>query len=223
MSRSKLVGVCLAGALSFAALASTAAQAAGPEWRQHGLPLLKTVAFSFKGGLGKIVLGAKELTWTGVTGSGTIEAPNKVSKATIVFTGSKVGTCSVKSPGKGGGEVATQLLSGPLGYIKSATKEVGIIYAGSTEFFLEIEASACNKAILLTGSVLGSLAPVNSETTKLIASFPLFSGKDRYTAFEGEGTQHILRYKESGGPEGEAPFECNEEELAASEAVEAKG
>lgn len=223
MSRNKLVGVCLAGVMSIAALTAAAAQAAGPEWRQHGVPLLKPVGFNFKGGFGQIILGAKKLTWTGVAGSGTIEAPNKVSKATIVFTGSKVGTCSVKSPGRGAGEVATQLLSGPLGYIKSATKEVGLLYAGGTEFFLEVEPSTCNSAILLTGSVLGALTPVNVETTKLIASFPLSGGKDTYVSFEGEATEHKLRYHESGGPEGEAPFECKEEELATSEAVEAKG
>jgi hypothetical protein len=216
-------GLCCVVALLAAAGASTAAQAAGPEFRQHGVPLLKTVGFSFKGGFGQFLLGASKLTWSGVSGGGTIEAPNKIVGAEIVFTGSKIGTCSVHTPGAGAGQVVVKSLKGQLGYLAMATKNVGVLFSKTTEPFTEVEATACNKAIVLTGSAIGKLTPVNSETTKLFASFLVAGGKDAFTKFEGEGTEHVLHYEESGGAKGEAAFECENEELAANEAVEVKG
>jgi hypothetical protein len=223
MLRSRVLGLSVAATLAVSAVASNAAQAVAPEWRQNGLSLTKLVAFNFKGAFGKIIIGASELTWTGVSGSGTIEAPNKVTLAKLIFTGSKIGTCSVNSLGAKPGELITSELKGQLGYLKEATKQVGILFAGATELFLEVPESACIPLkITFTGSVIGSITPVNFETTKLIASFNLVGGVNEFTKFEGEAEEHVLRYHE-GATEGLAPFECKEEELATAELVEIKG
>jgi hypothetical protein len=224
MSSYRVLGLCLAAALLLVGATASNAQAAAPEFRQHGLLLAKTVGFTFKGGFGQTSLGTKKWSWSGVSGGGTIEGPNKIVNAEIVFTGSKIGACTVHSPGAPAGSVVVTLVEGRIGYLEEATKNVGLLLSKTAAVFTEIaEAAGCNKAITLTGNAIGKITPVNSETTKLFASFLVAGGKDQFTKFEGEGEEHVLHYKEAGGPEGESTFECENEELVANEAVEVKG
>ncbi len=199
-------------------LLSTAAQATlpAPEFLRSHKPITSTT-FTDSSGFGQIEVGSTTLTWSGATAKGVLESPDKVAKVVLTFTGDKIGSCEVNSPGAGKGEVVTRELRGVLGYIAEAGPVVGVLFepaSGST--FLEVEKSKCSPALEVTGSIIGKVAPINEETTRLKATFGISSKKQEVTKFEGELTEHQLNIGELDGA-----FECKEG-ITTAEKVEIK-
>jgi hypothetical protein len=218
MRKIKAVGLCITAVLAIGCLvASATAEAALPEFLSAG-KAIKPISFTIKGGAGRIVIGTTVLKWTGASGSGVLEAPNKIAKFFLKFSGDKIGTCSVKSPGAGAGEVNTKELKGTLGYIKKSTPVVGLLLeATSGGIFVEVEKSTCNTFLKGSGGTIGKDEPINSETKSFKAAFNISGEKQEFVKFEGELTEHLLQFGEKGGSNG--LFECLEG-LETSEPVE---
>lgn len=214
IERTTLAGALIAAILGLLAGAATAALPA-PVFLASKKSITK-ISISDKSGFGQIGIGSTLLSWTGASAKGLLEAPDKVSSATLLFTGDRIGTCEVNSPGAKKGEVVTEQLHGLLGYINESTPVVGVLFEPVTPpTFIEVEKNGCNATKeVIDGSIIGKVSPINSETTAFTFAFGAPSKKQEVTKFEGEATEHRLSIGEVFGF-----FECDES-LTAAEKVE---
>jgi hypothetical protein len=207
----------LCSALSICCLALTGVAQALPEFLAGGKPIT-TIKFTTKAGSGAIRTSGGNLTWTGASAKGSFEAPNKIAKVVLTFTGDKLGGCEVNSPGAKKGEVISKELKGSIGYINKAIPTVGALFEPATgTTFGEIEKSTCLPSPpTVTGSVIGKISPLNVETTSGEIAFGMVEKKQEVKKFEGELIEHQLSIGELPGV-----FECKEA-LTAIEKIEIK-
>jgi hypothetical protein len=218
MRKTTIVGLCAAAVLGICAVTSAPALALPePELLHKGVAITK-VPLTVKSGFGKIETSLITLTWQAATAEGELEKPNKLAKFVLRFTGDKIGSCEVNSPGAKKGEVVTKELHGVFKYVNETGPVVGVLVQPSTGNFGEIETSLCASAFELTGSVIGSVGPINHETTGFEAIFGIVGKKQQYKKFVGEATEHFLKVGEVGL---EGAFECTEG-ITTNEAVELK-
>jgi hypothetical protein len=198
-------------AVGCVALSSTAqATLPAPEWQVKGGKLTKNIPFIVKGGFGKLEVGKIVLTWTGATGEGELEAPGKIAKLFLKFTGSSIGGCQVKSPGaKEAGVVNTKQLKGVLGYVNETEPTVGVLIEaveGASGTVLEVEKSACDPVLtVITGGTIGKYSPIDKLTEVSEAAFLIAK---QILKFEGEATEHLLEL--NGSSSTTVLFECIE-------------
>ncbi len=203
MRKIKISAGCVAVALAVGCMvAVAAAQAAlpAPEWLVKGNKLTKGIPFTIKGGAGSFKVGSIVLTWTGATGGGELQAPNKIGTFFLKFSGDKIGSCEVHSPGAKAGEVNTKQLKGQLGYINEKEPSVGLLIEsaeGSAGTFVEVEKSSCDPSpLVLSGGSIGKYSPIDTPTGLFEATF---SASNKIVKFEGEATEHILHLNGSSG------------------------
>jgi len=212
MKRLRMMGLGLAGALLASAVVATSAWAAAPEIGRcvahAGGKYTNNVCT--KAATGKIKgtfewePGAIKKKFTGVGGVGTLEtikankvscktevssgeftSPKTVGNIAVTFTGCESAGYKCVSPGKGEGELVTNLLSGTLVWEKFGTKTTGEKYGTkvaidlvpqSTELFIEFQCGPAN--VKVTGSVLTNL-PVNKAESKVEMKFTAKKGKQK--------------------------------------------
>lgn len=222
MLRIRTIGVHLAVvAASVAAVSS--AEAALPEWQKKGEALKEALPFTITGGPGSFenAAGTTKVTWTSVSGKGTIEGTKQIIKLSIIFWGSKAkeGTekeCEVKSPKAKEGEIVTKELKGLIGYLNKEEKKVGALFEPVTGTAVaEVEGKCLKAKLLVLGSVVGKVtSALNKEVGSVQLSFAAGGKKQEFVKLEGEGKEHTLLFGEPG--EG-ALFECKEENLHLNE------
>jgi hypothetical protein len=187
---------CLMAAAAFGALGASASSAALPEF-VGALPL----AFNstLKATTLETVAGPK-ITCAGGVDAGQVTGA-KALTVRITFTGCILNGISCRS-GSTAGVIETPALTGTLGYIKAATKDVGLDLsqpAGAP--FMDFTCGE-DLTLVVEGSVIGTIKPVNKNlappkhfTVKLTEK----KGKQKPTKLEG-GPVDVLSTSFAGGP-----------------------
>ena len=135
---------------------------------------------------------------SGGSASGAVTGEQRVT-LTLTLSGCKLHgfPCSNTSTA---GTIVTSALTGVLGYLVQATKQVGLDLkpAGATV----VEFLCGNVTVLVQGSVVGRISPVNT-TVRPPATFKLVfaqtAGKEKFGELEG-GPPDVLSSSFGGGP-----------------------
>ncbi len=142
-------------------------------------------AFSGTGGPGNLdVVGLGEITCTASSLSGTLTSPTTGAGIKVKFTGCEVDGEKCKSSGAATGEIVTNALDGEVGYIDAAKTEVGIDSKGESSPY-EAEFSCGIEDLVVKGSVIGLVSPVNTLTTTGEFTFERLGTTQLITKFEG--------------------------------------
>jgi hypothetical protein len=193
----------LVGAVALAAIASASASAALPEFQQGGKTLEKTVKITeATGGFGKLEsVAGITLSCTSKSLTGETHGANEVTDVVIKLSGCSVHgiqSHACTSTGAKSGEIVTTQLSGKLGYISKASKNVGLLLQPSKgELIAECRYGSGEgkeaEFFKLKGSIIGAITPANEEITKFSVHFEKTAGgKQVVTHFEGEEATHTL-------------------------------
>jgi hypothetical protein len=175
----------LVATLALGAVGVTSASAALPEFNNR---TSSTEKFS---GPGEVTLeygGGNMYGCTSATASGEIE-PGKtktIKNVVIAFKRCTGGFCN--SP-----ETTTKPLTGTLGYLDTATKEVGLLLKPSSGSVVECTAALTKGSII--GSVILKVSPIGKETPFLVLSAQQSKGHQQFTHFEGESETHNLEFE----------------------------
>ncbi len=177
----------------------------------------KGKAFKGKGGSATLHTPAVggEVTCKSFKDEGHVATPTTENKVISEFK-----TCTslgkkCTSPGQKAGTIKTNNLSGELGYINKAAKTVGVALQAETGSILA-EFNCEGLEIVTTGSVIGTLEPVNVFTKTEVNKFQV----------NGEGFQTIKKFE--GGPthvlqsliNGSGPFESGQQAEATNKGEE---
>jgi phospholipase C len=139
------------------------------------------------------------------TGTGELTGA-AVQQLRLTFTGCHgEGGASCKSEAAAGGEIATGLLRGELGFIKNKMKgtkpvvSVGLEVrgAGSELTLAAFECAAGH--VLVQGALIGTIAPLDASTTAATLTYSSARSRQRPERFEG-GPLSAARASFSGGP-----------------------
>jgi hypothetical protein len=197
MLRMRVMGLCLAAALSAGALAATSASAL-PEFSS---PFSKTFTAKSAGSLFETVSG-KKTKCTADTVTGEVTGPQS-GTINFVFTGCAFAKTPCNTPGAAPGVIATGPLEWRIGYINKANKEVGMdIFE---PFGGPFASYGCGSAtfVKVTGSVIGRLTPINKKVipAKVFKlKFKQTTGKQEVPALEASPID-ILESSFGGPPE----------------------
>lgn len=195
----KMLGLAGLAALAVMAIVGAGtASASQPKAEPEGGTF--PVEFSGTGGAGKLETVAegtkvRTVNCEGNKSSGKISSATSATNVSVKFTGcTATGPFGIKlactSPGAASGEIVTSTLKGTLFYIKAGSSEVGIdLEPASGTQFAEFTCGGVQK-IVVTGSVVGKLTPVNTLTNTFTLSFTQTAGKqspEGYLAASGCG------------------------------------
>jgi hypothetical protein len=172
MKQFRVVGLCLATVVAFSVIAVSAASAALPEF-------LGTFPTNFTSHSGEAVLKAATSKVKCVSTSNTGQITGaKTGTVLVTFSGCKLsGTFPCKSPGAGAEEIMTFSLDMTLGYISSATEDVGVDFKGlgGAEKNLLAEFECNDEGTLIPakikGSVIGLITPLGASTLTFTLNF----------------------------------------------------
>lgn len=182
----KMLGLAGLAALAVMAIVGAGtASASQPKAEPEGGTF--PVSFSGSGGAGKLETVAEGGVVRTVeceknTSSGEINSATTVKSVHVNFTGCKASgpfgsKVSCTSPGASSGEIVTATLKGELVYIKAGSSEAGIdLKPESGTQFAEFTCGGIQK-IAVTGSVIGKLTPVNTNTNSFTLTFSQSAGK----------------------------------------------
>lgn len=148
---------------------------------------------------------------------GKIGTPSTQEKVVSIFTKCVSLGKNCSSPGAKSGEIKTKALKGSLGYISKTGPKVGVALSAETGSILA-EFSCEALEIVVTGSVIGEVAPANTFTKTSTDSFTVTGeGFQTVTAFEGEPAKsHILLSAINGS----GPFESGQQATATNKGEE---
>jgi hypothetical protein len=214
MKRLRLAGLGLMAILALSAVASATASATLPEFSPASGVTLKGKA------VGNAILETKSGTkvkCTGGSSGGEVTAEKTVSKVKIIFTGCESSGFKCKTPGAASGELVTEELTGTLGYISKAGKEVGILFKPTSGTkFIEFECVGGIVKTQVTGSVICPIKPVNTKTTKFTLLCKQTKGVQSPLKFEGLAEESLKTSinggtPEQSGEEAEASIETSKE------------
>jgi hypothetical protein len=186
----RLVGIAIFAICALTAAMATTANAAEP-------PALITYsgsgAFTITSGAGELETSGKlRVTCTGDNGTGQL-GKNQATTAelTVTFTGCEIGGLKCKSAGLANGNIQTVKLAATLGRIKAGEAGILIKPKTGTAFLVPV---LCGGEVefTATGSVIGTLTPVDTQTNKLTAKFTQVGGLQTIKKFEGETTVNNL-------------------------------
>jgi hypothetical protein len=186
MKRIRIIGLALVAVSALGAVAVTSASAALPEFKPF-----KGITFTSKSGPATLetASGASVRCTASSSEAAKLKTAKEVTGVEVKFTGCKlfgVEPCSSKGAAKE--EIDTTDLVGEIGYISAASKSVGLALkpkakkgAGPLATFtcgpFEIE---------VTGSVIGTVTPVDTATTHFALTYTQVKGIQAPTKFEGE-------------------------------------
>lgn len=208
MKRIRTLGLCCMTALVLSAGAAASASAALPEF-------VGPFPTPFTSKSGKTTLETVKkatITCTADTGNGEVTGP-KTGVTTITFTGCEFATLGIvcNSTGVPPGDIVTATLVMTLGYINGPKKEAGIDLSTATGGPL-MEFSCAGLRVLVDGSVIGRITPVNKVVkppSHFTLKFTQAAGKQKPTKFEA-GPTDVLSTS-FGGPFAESGLSSTDE------------
>lgn len=206
MTRVRTLAIALMAVFALCAVSAAAASAALPELvNAKGEALVKKKFTDASEGETKLE-SKSGLTVTCKAAKSTGESTGTKTSAhnIVTFTGctsSFGGSCNTK--GKAAGEIVTNELSGEIGYVNKANKEVGLeLHPTSGTVFATFECGAFLKNEV-RGSIIGALTPINKKV-KTTEHFTVKyekgaeKGTQKITKFEG-GSEDVLESSLDGG------------------------
>jgi len=201
------LSLTLIATAALGAVGATAASAALPEFvGPSPLPFKSTLKASTLE-----TVGGLKITCTGGSNTGELTGPKSLT-VRITFTGCILNGLPCTS-GAAAGAIETSTLNGTLGYIKKATKVVGIDLALPGAPLMAFDCGE-DLRIAVFGSVIGRITPVDVNVAPpkhFTLAFAQKAGKQHLTHLEG-GPKDVLETSVLGGP-----FE--ESGLAATDAL----
>jgi hypothetical protein len=194
MRRIRIAGLCLVAALATSVVAVAGASAALPIFNG---PFPKPFKSASKATTIETV-GKVTITCQAGTNAGEITGP-KTDLLKFRFTG-----CATRqapcSNANAAGEVVTNTLSGTLGYLNKAKREVGIDFIFPGAAIAEFHCG--NLHVAIVGSIVGRIFPVDkkvSPPSSFILVFVQAGGKQKFTKLEG-GSVDVLKSALGGAP-----------------------
>jgi len=149
-----------------------------------------------------LIVGKTKVKCAAGTNKGQITGP-QTGTVTIALTGCEALGFSCVSPGAGGsGEILTSVLSGTLGYINRATKEVGFDLSSPPTGAPFTTFTCGNLTATVQGSVIGKMTAVNKKIKPPMhfsLRFLESKGKQQITHLDG-GPIDVLATSLGGGP-----------------------
>ncbi len=197
----------LMAAGAFGALGASASSAALPEF-------VGSTPLAFTSKLKATTLetvGTLKITCAGGSNAGDVTGP-KTLTVRIKFTGCILNGLRCAS-GATAGEIETPPLTGTLGYIKQATKDVGLDLAQPAG--APFMAFTCGEdlPVVVQGSVIGTIKPINKNVAPpkhFTVKFAQKKGKQKPTKFE-VGPVDVLSTALGGGPFEESGLASSDE------------
>jgi len=184
MKRIRVAGLCATLLLALGAAGAQSSYAALPEFSApFGKP------FTSAGGANRIRgVGGKRVVCAASTDTGEITGP-KTGTVTITMTGCMLKKTQCSTPGSAPGEIVSPAFAITVGYISKAAKTVGIDLTEPSGGPFLLFTCLSGTRVLVLGSVIGKLIPVNklvtpSETFKL--RFRQAGGIQKIQNLEGE-------------------------------------
>jgi hypothetical protein len=158
----------------------------------------------FKGKGGKATLHTPavggEVTCKSFGDSGTVTTPTTEGKVVSEFKTCESLKKKCASPGAKAGVIKTNSLVGVLGYISKSAKTVGVALSPESGTVLA-EFNCEGLEIVTTGSVIGTIAPVNVFTKSEENVFAINGeGLQSIKKFEGGSNQELLSKINGSGP-----------------------
>lgn len=197
MRRINRYALCLLAISVTGALTATTA-AALPQFWQNGSPIGAGIKKEFTGTTGAMVLktGAHKIACTAGLSIGETNGPGEVAKIGLWLieckeTNSGV-SCRSTSPAGAEGEIITEPLKGPLGYLKATTPvKAGLLLNPGGARITKLACGTLEGEV--RGSVIGELKPINVQQGTWEAVFAeAAGGVQEWTKFEGETAVHTL-------------------------------
>jgi len=184
MRRARIAGLCAMLLLAVGASAASSSYAALPEL--SGPPGKPFTSFSGPSRLRGV--GGKRVICTASTDAGEFTGP-KTGSVTITWTGCTLSKSPCATPGSAPGEIVSPTLAMKLGYINKVAKTVGLDLSEPSGGPFLLFSCLSGTRVLVVGSVIGRLMPVNklvtpSETFKL--RFAHTGGVQKVQNLEGE-------------------------------------
>lgn len=142
--------------------------------------------------------GKVQLACEDMSGSGEFLGTSALADVSIVLTGCEYGGSACTSAGAHSGEVLTATLTGTLGWREKAGNAVGLALAPLVEKGNLVEAVCGSSVLRISGSVIGTIGPVNNMNSTFNLKFKESKGVQAVERFEGEAVQE-LRMSISGG------------------------
>lgn len=212
------IGRCVkvaAGKGAFKTGSCTETMAAGNwEW----LPGFVKPAFTDSGSAATLeTVGKASLACTLLSGSGEYSGQREVTGIVLTFSGCELAGAKCSSAGAGTGEIVSGTLEGGLGWRERPTNKVGLDLFPLGEAGPFLEATCGGATIVVRGSVIAQITPVNNRSTTFALKFKQSKGKQTTEHFEGEAND-VLEASISGGAYEQAGLalevtQTNEEEL----------
>ncbi|MBA3808582.1 MAG: hypothetical protein H0X28_09355 [Solirubrobacterales bacterium] len=146
----------------------------------------------------------------GSTEGAEITAEKYLKVKALVFKGCETGGFKCNTAGAKQGEIKTNELEGILGYVSKATKTVGVDLkpkGGGNVAKFECTAFI---TVIIRGSIIGAITPINIETTKYRLVFNEAKGKQQLQNLEGQAKDTLESSTNGGSFEGEG-WELSEE------------
>lgn len=122
---------------------------------------------------------------------------------TITFNGCETSKLPCESAGQPAGRIVTTTLTSTLGVISQAKKQVGLDLEGEKGVFAAFECAGL--PIVITGSVIGPITPINKMTVTSTVKFAQAKGKQKPEKFEGQ-PKDVLGCDISGGGSDQCAF-----------------
>jgi hypothetical protein len=142
-------------------------------------------------------VGKNKVTCTADTNKGELTGP-KTDLVTVTFTGCETSGIKCNSAGGAAGEIKTNQLASLLGYINAATKETGVDLSPAVAGANVAEFECAGIKIVVRGSVIGVITPLNKKTKAYTVKFVQKAGKQKVTKLEG-GPKDVLETSINGG------------------------
>ncbi|MBA3809375.1 MAG: hypothetical protein H0X28_13435 [Solirubrobacterales bacterium] len=152
-------------------------------------------------------------------GEVTGEKTDKVKA--VIFKGCESSGFKCNTSGAAAGEIKTNELESTLGYINKTTKTVGIdLQPKGGGNFATFECTAFVK-VTVKGSIIGTITPINTETTKYKLVFKQTKGKQETQNLEGAAKDTLESSVNGGAFEGSGLESSEELTLAKAAKLEA--
>lgn len=162
-------------------------------------------------------VGKAAVTCKGETGSGEYSGAREVAGVVLRLSECELAGSKCTSTGAGTGEIVTSTLEGALGWREKAGNKVALdlFPAGGTGSLLE--ATCGTSSLVVRGSVIGPITPVNNMSASFSLKYKQTKGKQTTEHFEGEAND-VLEASIAGGAYEQAGLalestQANEEEL----------
>jgi hypothetical protein len=202
--------LALAAMCALGAVAVGSAYAALPEFAKET---------GFVGHFGKTTFETTgKATWTYTSGlfEGTPSSKTTVTNLTIVFSGGGTFACTNAKAG----ELVLKGLTGRLGYVNKAKKEVGLMLEAAKPPTKCKFAGASERELI--GTIVIPITPLNTKTSKFSLRAEQLNGVQRPLAFEGETANPFAWRTEPSGIAEELGIEAAGE-LTTNQENEIKG